>query len=68
LTLHGVTRPVTLNATFNGGGPSPAGKAYVVGFNATARIKRGEFGLGFGVPMVGDDVTLTISAEFDHAK
>lgn len=66
LTLHGVTRPVTLDATFNGGGTSPATKAYVLGFNATGHIMRSEFGLNLYVPMVGDDVLLTISTEFDR--
>lgn len=64
LTLHGVTKPVTLAATFNGGGMNPAAKVYDLGFNATGEVKRSEFGLGAYVPMVGDDVALTISAEF----
>jgi polyisoprenoid-binding protein YceI len=66
LTLHGVTKPVELNATFNGGGTNPMTKAYVVGFNATGVIKRSEFGIKTYVPVVGDDVTLTISGEFDR--
>lgn len=66
LTLHGVTKPVTLDATFNGGGVNPMTKAYVLGFNATGLIKRSEFGISTFVPVVGDDVTLTISAEFDR--
>ncbi len=65
LTLHGVTKPVTLNATFNGGGTNPMSKAYVLGFNATGTLKRSEFGVAHYVPAVGDDVTLTISGEFD---
>jgi polyisoprenoid-binding protein YceI len=68
LTLHGVTKPVTLEATFNGGGLNPSGKAFVAGFNATGTIKRSDFGVGAFAPMVGDDVTLTISAEFDQAQ
>jgi polyisoprenoid-binding protein YceI len=65
LTLHGVTKPVTLDVTFNGGGTNAA-KKYDLGFNATGHVKRSDFGLGAYVPMVGDDVTLTISAEFDR--
>lgn len=64
LTLHGVTKPVVLDATFNGGGTHPVSKKYVVGFNATAKVKRSEFGISLYAPMVGDDVTLTISGEF----
>ncbi|HVI51923.1 MAG TPA: YceI family protein [Candidatus Sulfotelmatobacter sp.] len=66
LTLHGVTKPVELDATFNGGGTNPMTKAYVLGFNATGVIKRSEFGIKTYVPAVGDDVTLTISGEFDR--
>lgn len=66
LTVHGVTKPITLDVTFNGGAPHPASKVFTMGFNATGQVKRSEFGLGRSVPLVGDDVTLTISAEFDH--
>jgi len=66
LTLHGVTKPVELEATFNGAGTNPMSKAYVLGFNATGVIKRSDFGIKTYVPVVGDDVTLTISGEFDR--
>lgn len=68
LTLHGVTKPVTLDATFNGGGVNPLSKAYVLGFNAKGIIKRTEFGITTYAPLVGDDVELTISAEFDRVN
>jgi polyisoprenoid-binding protein YceI len=66
LTLNNVTRPVTLNAAFYGAGKAPEqmGGKENVGFRATGTIKRSEFGLGFGVPMVGDEVDLEISAAF----
>lgn len=64
LTLHGVTKPVVLDATFNAAGIHPMNKKYIVGFNATGKVKRSEFGLGYALPVVGDDVTLTISTEF----
>ncbi|HZG08107.1 MAG TPA: YceI family protein [Allosphingosinicella sp.] len=66
LTLNGVTRPVTLDAAFYGAGKMPAqmGGKENVGFAATGKIRRSEFGLGFGVPMVGDEVELKISAAF----
>ncbi len=66
LTLHGVTKPVVLTTSFNGGGVNPISKKYVLGFNATTVIKRSEFGIVTYVPMVGDEVTLTISGEFDR--
>ena len=68
LTLHGVTRPVVLDASFNGGGINPMSKAYVVGVNATGTVQRSQFGITTFVPMVGDDVGLTISGEFDRVK
>ena len=66
LTLNGVTRPVTLDAAFYGAGKMPAqmGAKENVGFRATGKIMRSQFGLGFGVPMVGDEVALDISAAF----
>ena len=66
LTLHGVTRPVTLAASLHGAGTNPMTKKYVLGFDATGMIKRSEFGISAYVPAVGDDVNLTISGEFDR--
>lgn len=68
LTFHGVTRPVTLHASFNAGGVNPMSKAYTLGFNATGTIQRSDFGVTKYVPMVGDSVTLRISAAFEQAK
>ena len=64
LTLHGVTRPVTLTATFNAAGANPMNKAYTAGFEVTGKIKRSDFGVSRYVPAVGDEVTLIISAPF----
>lgn len=63
LTLHGVTKPVVVKATFNQAGPNPMNKIYSVGFDATATIKRSDFGITTYVPAVGDEVTLVIGAE-----
>ncbi|MDR3440154.1 YceI family protein [Telmatospirillum sp.] len=68
LTLHGVTKPVSLDVTFNGGGMHIGKKKYDLGFNAVGHVKRSDFGVGAYAPMVGDDVTLTISAEFDRVQ
>lgn len=64
LSLRGVTRPVVLDAVFNGAGVHPMNKKYIAGFNATTKLKRSDFGLTYALPVVGDEVTLTISAEF----
>jgi polyisoprenoid-binding protein YceI len=65
LTLHGVTKPVVLKAKFNKAGPNPLTKAYTTGFEVSGVIKRSDFGVSTYVPMVGDDVDLTISAAFE---
>ena len=71
-TLHGVTRPLTLDVTFNGGyaagGMDPSGAR--IGFSANGEIKRSEFGIAYGVPAAGtnfgvsDAVEIIIEAEF----
>jgi len=68
LTIHGVTRPVTLEAEFNGRGASPWGSE-VIAYSAETSISRKEFGLGWNVALeaggvvVGDKVKITIEAE-----
>ncbi len=68
LTLMGVTKPVTFNVTLVGAGhevlPIPFGRE-AAGFEATATIKRSDFGSTYLSNLVGDDVTLQIEAEFE---
>jgi polyisoprenoid-binding protein YceI len=66
LTLHGVTRPVTFEASFNAGGPNIMNKVYTAGFEVTGHIQRSQFGVAKYVPLIGDDVTLIISAAFER--
>jgi polyisoprenoid-binding protein YceI len=70
-TLHGVTKPVVLEATFNGGygaNPMDPGGSRI-GFSANGKIKRSDYGISFGVPKpgskmgVGDDVEVIVEAE-----
>jgi polyisoprenoid-binding protein YceI len=63
LTLLGVTKPVTIDATFNQAGVS-MDKSYRVGFNGTAAIKRSDFGMKSFLPYLGDDIHLILEAEF----
>lgn len=64
LTMHGVTKPVTLDTTFTMKGDYPMQEGMkAVGFNATTSLKRSDFGIDKYVPMVGDEVTITISLE-----
>jgi polyisoprenoid-binding protein YceI len=65
LTIKGVTKPVTLDAEFYGAGVQPMSKKENVGFVATATIKRSDFGMGYGVPVVGDAIELKIIAGFE---
>lgn len=64
LTLKGVTKPVTLQARFIGAGPSPMGGKLNIGFAATTTVKRSDFGISYGIPLVSDNVELTIDAAF----
>jgi polyisoprenoid-binding protein YceI len=66
LSFHGVTRPVTLQARFHGAGMNPLSKAYTAGFDVTGKIKRSDFGVTNYVPIVGDEVSLTISGAFER--
>ncbi len=65
LTLHGVTRSVTLQAKLVGAGINPLDKKYTVGFDLTGSISRSAFGVRTYVPLIGDTVTLTISGAFE---
>jgi polyisoprenoid-binding protein YceI len=68
LTMHGVTKPVTLDVTFLGSGPSREGEQRS-GFEATAKLNRKDFGilwnktLDQGGTMLGDDVDIKINVE-----
>jgi polyisoprenoid-binding protein YceI len=71
LTLHGVTRPVVLEATYNGGYEGhPLDPHARIGFSAHGTVRRSEFGIAFGIPEPGttmgvsDEVDVTIEAEF----
>jgi len=68
LTVHGVTRPVVLDATLNKIGPHPMTKAPSIGFDATASIKRSDFGVAGYVPNVGDELSIRITTEASVPK
>lgn len=70
LTLKGVTKPVTLDVTFNGGMRNPIKPVYDVGFTGHTMIKRSDFNLTGMIwsAFVGDDVELTIEAMFEQEK
>jgi polyisoprenoid-binding protein YceI len=72
LTLHGVTRPMVLEATYNGGyaGMPNMDPHARVGFSAHGAFRRSDFGISFGIPApgttigVGDAIDFSIEAEF----
>jgi polyisoprenoid-binding protein YceI len=66
LTLHGVTRPLTLHARLNKAAPNPFDKRPTLGFSATGSLKRSDFGIATYIPVIGDIVNITIDAEFNH--
>jgi polyisoprenoid-binding protein YceI len=68
LTLRGVTKPIVLDARFTGAGANPMSKVETVGFEATTVVKRSDFGMGYGIPMVTDAVDLKITAAFEKAR
>jgi polyisoprenoid-binding protein YceI len=63
LTLLGVSKPVVLAVTHNKSGKHPFGDKFVAGFSASAAIKRSDFGMNYGLPMVGDEVQIRIEVE-----
>lgn len=63
LTLHGVTRPVMLDAAINKVGINPRNQLPSIGFDATTTLKRSDFGLGRFVPQVSDEVKIALTVE-----
>jgi polyisoprenoid-binding protein YceI len=62
LTLKGVTKPITLTVTSFKHGLNMM-KKDAIGANATTTLKRSDFQMAKYVPMVADEVTLTIAIE-----
>ena len=63
LTIKDITREVVLDATINQVGDHPMSGTPTAGFDATATIKRSDFGLGLYVPNVADEIELHITTE-----
>lgn len=68
LTLHGVTKPITLLARLNKSAPNPFDQRPTLGFSATGSLKRSDFGMAAFIPVVGDVVKIQIDAEFNRPK
>ena len=64
LTLLGVTKPITLEVTFNKADASPMDpNVFIAGFSATGTLKRSDFGMQYGQGAIGDEVMLRIEVE-----
>jgi len=76
LTLHGVTRPVTMDVEYAGPVKSPPdmGGETTIGFAATTVITREDFGIQWNVPIddggvvVGHEVLIALDIEADLAE
>ncbi|MET0342530.1 MAG: YceI family protein [Polyangiales bacterium] len=70
LTIHGVTKEVTLDATVSNPVKNPWGKE-VRGAKITGKVKRGDYGLSWnktldqGGVLIGDDVTIEVKLELN---
>lgn len=62
MTMHGVTKEVTIPFKYLGEGKGPYGK-YRCGFNAQVMLQRADYGMKAMAPMIGDDVSITFSFE-----
>jgi polyisoprenoid-binding protein YceI len=67
LTLHGVTKPVTLNVTLNKLAENMF-KKQTAGFTASTTIKRSDFGMTTYLPALGDDIQIAIESEANLAE
>lgn len=66
LTLNGVTKPVTIDATVSGQGANGMSRKKTVGFHGSTTLKRSEFNIPFGIPFgVSDEVDLFITVAFE---
>ncbi len=63
LTVHGISKPITLNVKLNKAGINPISNKMTAGFTATTELKRSDFGITTLLPGLADEVKLEIEAE-----
>lgn len=63
LTLLGQTHPVTLDVVLNQKAPHPFSDVPTAGLSATGTLQRSQWGLGYAVPAVSDEIELSIETE-----
>jgi polyisoprenoid-binding protein YceI len=68
LTIKGITKPVTLDVTSFKCAPHPMMKVPACGANATAKIKRSDYGMTYAMPAVPDEIELVVEIEATAKK
>ena len=70
LTLHGVTKPVTMDLWYRGTITNPMSKKADAGFKLTGVIKRSDFNFApqAGSAMLSDEITINANGEFGKAQ
>ena len=63
LTILEITKSVTLDVNFNKAGVHTFNQKYIAGFSSTAKLKRSDFDIKYGLPLIGDDVSIMIEVE-----
>jgi len=66
LTMHGITKPVTLNVEYFGSVINPMSKKMTAGFKVKGIVKRSDYSIGTKYPgaILGDDVNIVANLEF----
>lgn len=68
LTLHGITKTVSLELTYNGTGKSMRTQKPVAGFKVTGTINRNDFGVGHAPgAIISEDIDIKANGEFEQA-
>ncbi|MEE9379799.1 MAG: YceI family protein [Hyphomonadaceae bacterium] len=68
LTMMGITKPLTLDVTLLAAGDHPVAKVETIGVDATGIVVRSDYGLGNYAPYVSDEMSVTISGEFNKVE
>lgn len=64
LTVRGVTKPITFDVVYNGSAVFPMDGSTHFGFGGAGTLRRSEYGMTFGVPMVTDEVDIRLDVQF----
>lgn len=64
LSMRGISKPLILEARFNGGADNIITRKYTIGFQANAKILRSEFGMDTFTAFAGDEIDIELHGEF----